>query len=140
LLRAGVRPKVVFERLEHSSVGITMHVYLHVLRRMPEEAARRDPRRPPMNCYQAVNRRDRDRAVTLTKIWWARSQRIRTAAESSFQLDLFRTAAESTYQRIAVRARHLKQLGITDAVIARHLGVSDKTATKAIAWITKRDG
>jgi integrase len=41
LLRAGVHPKVVSERLGHSRVGITMDVYSHVLPGMQEEAARR---------------------------------------------------------------------------------------------------
>ena len=41
LLRAGIHPKVVSERLGHSRVGITMDVYSHVLPGMQEEAARR---------------------------------------------------------------------------------------------------
>jgi integrase len=41
LLRAGVHPKVVSERLGHSQVGITMDTYSHVLPGMQEEAARR---------------------------------------------------------------------------------------------------
>jgi integrase len=41
LLRAGVHPKVVSERLGHSRVGITMDTYSHVLPGMQEEAARR---------------------------------------------------------------------------------------------------
>jgi len=41
LLRQGVHPKVVSERLGHSTVGITLDVYSHVLPGMQEEAARR---------------------------------------------------------------------------------------------------
>jgi integrase len=41
LLRHGVHPKVVSERLGHSTVGITLDVYSHVLPGMQEEAARR---------------------------------------------------------------------------------------------------
>jgi integrase len=40
LLRAGVHPKVVSERLGHARVGITMDVYSHILPGMQEEAAR----------------------------------------------------------------------------------------------------
>lgn len=40
-LRQGVHPKVVSERLGHSTVGITLDVYSHVLPRMQEEAAQR---------------------------------------------------------------------------------------------------
>jgi len=39
LLRAGVSPKVVAERLGHSTVGMTLDVYSHVLPGMQEEAA-----------------------------------------------------------------------------------------------------
>ena len=39
LLRAGISPKVVSERLGHSTIGITLDVYSHVLPGMQEEAA-----------------------------------------------------------------------------------------------------
>ncbi|MCE5311457.1 MAG: site-specific integrase [Acidobacteriales bacterium] len=41
LLKAGISAKVVSERLGHSSVGITLDVYSHVLPGMQEEAAAR---------------------------------------------------------------------------------------------------
>ena len=41
LLRQGVHPKIVSERLGHSTVGITLDVYSHVLPGMQEEAATR---------------------------------------------------------------------------------------------------
>jgi integrase len=41
LLREGVHPKIVSERLGHSTVGITLDVYSHVLPGMQEEAAMR---------------------------------------------------------------------------------------------------
>ena len=41
LLRDGVNPKVIAERLGHSKVGFTLDVYSHVLPGMQEEAARR---------------------------------------------------------------------------------------------------
>ena len=39
LLVAGVRPKVVQERLGHSTVAMTLDVYSHVLPSMQREAA-----------------------------------------------------------------------------------------------------
>ncbi|MCZ6904039.1 MAG: tyrosine-type recombinase/integrase [Acidobacteria bacterium] len=39
LLRAGVSPKLISERLGHSKVGFTLDVYSHLLPGMQEEAA-----------------------------------------------------------------------------------------------------
>jgi len=39
LLKAGVHPKVVSERLGHASIGITLDTYSHVMAGMQEEAA-----------------------------------------------------------------------------------------------------
>jgi integrase len=41
LLRDGVSPKVISERLGHSKVGFTLDVYSHLLPGMQEEAARK---------------------------------------------------------------------------------------------------
>jgi integrase len=41
LLRQGVHPKVVSERLGHSTVGITLDVYSHLMPGIQEEAAKR---------------------------------------------------------------------------------------------------
>lgn len=41
LLRAGIHPKVISERLGHSKVGFTMDVYSHLLPGMQEEAAQK---------------------------------------------------------------------------------------------------
>jgi integrase len=41
LLKRGVLPKVVSERLGHSTIGITLDVYSHVMPGMQEEAARK---------------------------------------------------------------------------------------------------
>lgn len=41
LLRAGVHPKVVSERLGHSAIGITLDTYSHVLPGMQEDAVAR---------------------------------------------------------------------------------------------------
>ena len=39
LLKAGVHPKVVAERLGHASIGITLDTYSHVMPGMQEEPA-----------------------------------------------------------------------------------------------------
>jgi integrase len=41
LLRAGISPKVISERLGHSKVGFTLDVYSHLLPGMQEEAAQK---------------------------------------------------------------------------------------------------
>jgi plasmid maintenance system antidote protein VapI len=38
------------------------------------------------------------------------------------------------YQQLAAKARHLRELGLSDRAIARALGVTDKTVAKAVAW------
>ena len=66
---------------------------------------------------------------------WTRTQRIRTAAEVPFDVALLDTAGPPIYQRIARKALHLRELGLSDRVIARRLGVTDKTVAKAVAWL-----
>jgi len=41
MLKAGVHPKIVSERLGHSNVGITLDTYSHVLPGLQEAAAKR---------------------------------------------------------------------------------------------------
>ena len=41
LLRQGIHPKIVSERLGHSSVAITLDIYSHVMPGMQEDAASR---------------------------------------------------------------------------------------------------
>ncbi len=41
LLRQGVHPKIVSERLGHSKVGLTLDTYSHVVPGMQEEAAQK---------------------------------------------------------------------------------------------------
>jgi hypothetical protein len=45
------------------------------------------------------------------------------------------TAERPVYQRIAASALQLRELGLSDRVIARRLGVTDKTVAKGIAWL-----
>ena len=41
LLKQGIHPKIVSERLGHAKVGITLDIYSHVLPGMQEEAAQK---------------------------------------------------------------------------------------------------
>ena len=66
--------------------------------------------------------------------WGTRSQSIRTAAEAPFEVALGDTAQGPLYQRIAPQAQRLHQPGFTFSCIAKHLGVTDKTVAKAVAW------
>jgi transposase-like protein len=56
-------------------------------------------------------------------------------AEVQFEATLIEIAPRPTYQRIALKARHLSDLGLSHSAIARRLGVSDKTTAKAIELI-----
>src|SRR5262249_26118310 len=68
---------------------------------------------------------------------WTRSQPIRTAARLPIRVPLLRTNPAFTYQEIANRAAHLRRLGMADTAIARTLGVSDKTVSKAIRSLSR---
>jgi len=48
---------------------------------------------------------------------------------------LLDTAEPPVYQRIARKSLQLREFGMSDRAIAVPLGVTDKTATKAIRWL-----
>ena len=73
------------------------------------------------------------------KIRWRRTQSIRTAATSPFEVALVETSKLPAYQRNARKALHLRELGLSARVIAGRLGVTDKTAAKAIRWLESPD-
>ena len=82
--------------------------------------------------FRCIERKER------TERKWTRSQRIRTAAEVPFQIALLETMQALAYQRIASQAKHLKDLGLSLSGIAHHLGVTDKTVAKGLAWMHGR--
>jgi biotin operon repressor len=51
---------------------------------------------------------------------------------------LVETSAAPAYQAIASKALQLRELGLSDRVIAARLGVSDKTVAKAVSWLRCR--
>jgi orotate phosphoribosyltransferase-like protein len=50
---------------------------------------------------------------------------------------LAETSEPPVHQQIARKALQLRELGLSDRVIASRLGVSDKTAAKGIRWVRK---
>lgn len=71
------------------------------------------------------------------KQWWTRTQRIRTVARIPLEAVLLDTGAAPVYQKIASKALHLQQLGLSFSAIAKRIGVTDKTVAKAIAWLRR---
>jgi len=59
----------------------------------------------------------------------------RTAAELPLEVATDRPL----YQRISQDVSHLRALGLSLSQIAAHLGVTDKTAAKALAWADNAD-
>jgi hypothetical protein len=49
-------------------------------------------------------------------------------------VNLLETTPAPAYQRIALQARHVRRLGLPWTSIASALGVTDKTAKKAVTW------
>jgi hypothetical protein len=74
--------------------------------------------------------------INKAERWWTRTQRIRTAAELSFEAILVDAAAAPVYQRLAAKALHLRQLGLRPVAIARRMGIDRKTVTKSLAWLS----
>ena len=60
------------------------------------------------------------------------SRSSRLARNSSGDRASIETEPMPRYRRIAAEVNHLRQLGMSTAAIARHLGVDDKTVAKAI--------
>jgi len=74
-------------------------------------------------------------AVRIHCDWWTRTQRIRTAAAVPLEVPILDGQTQPVYQRIAVKAVRLHELGLTQAEIGGRLGVDGWTAGKAIRWI-----
>jgi DNA-binding MarR family transcriptional regulator len=73
-----------------------------------------------------------ERAVSASSKWWTRSQPIRTIAQLPLAFSLTETRPPFKYQQIAEKASILSRLGLSASAIARRLGVTDKTVTKAL--------
>ena len=67
--------------------------------------------------------------------WWTRTQRIRTVADVPLEVVIIEIKPPPLYQEIAPKAKHLKELGMTQAEIGRRLGVDRWTVGKALRWL-----
>ena len=92
---------------------------------------------------RAVNRREIPRRHHQTKnppngglssVWWTRTRRIRTAASIPVKIPIAETWEPPLYQRIAGKAKHLRDLGMTYPEIGLKLGVDRWTVGKAVRW------
>jgi len=92
-----------------------------------------DPEKAPPNEKPAAFRR----RVRILTVWWTRSRRIRTAASIPVEIPLAETWEPPLYQRIAARAKHLRDLGMTYQEIGDQLGVDRWTIGKAIRWLQR---
>jgi hypothetical protein len=63
---------------------------------------------------------------------WRRTQRIRTAAAIPVVATIIDAGALPVHIAIGPKARHLRELGLSDRNIARAIGVSDKTVAKSL--------
>ncbi len=82
---------------------------------------------------QVFRTREKPR-ILLEKSLVDRTQRTRTVAQLPSEGALLEVTVAPLSQRIARKAFHLQQLGISQSAISRQLGVADKTRAKAIAW------
>src|SRR5438132_12780090 len=64
-----------------------------------------------------------------------RSPPIRPAGQIALTFSLLQARPAFAYQRIAVEATRLQNLGMSAVTIAKSLGVTDKTVVKAISWV-----
>ena len=69
--------------------------------------------------------------------WWTRTQRLRTLAELPFEAEFRSVVPVPVYQRIAAEAAGMQDQGVRVAAIARHFGVDDHTAGKAMRWFRR---
>ena len=61
---------------------------------------------------------------------WTRTQRIRTAGAIPVEAVIVDQVETPLYLKLADKAKHLRELGLSDKAIARALGISDKTLAK----------
>jgi hypothetical protein len=58
-------------------------------------------------------------------------------AEIPIEAAILDTDTAPIYQQIAPKAFQLQQLGMSSSVIAKRLGVNDKTVAKAVGWLRR---
>jgi len=73
-------------------------------------------------------------AVRILRVWWTRTQRIRTLAAVPLEVSILEVEPPPAHQRMAAKVKHMRQLGMSRAEIARRLGVCRKTVAKALSF------
>ena len=63
-----------------------------------------------------------------------RQENIRTLARLPFHADLVWSTPVPVYQRIAAEAAEMRARGVSMHAVAKHFGVDDHTAAKAVRW------
>jgi hypothetical protein len=106
-------------------------IRMELVNRPPPLPRPHDPRRPRLN-------RNAPRGCGGRFLRWTRTQRIRTAAAIPVEVVIADAGSTPAFLRIAAKAAHLRELGMSDRAIAQALDVSDKTVAKAID-ATRRD-
>jgi len=92
--------------------------------------------RPPESAWKRKGPHDReDHGAILSG---PERKEFEPRGPSPFEVALVDTEERPADQRIATKALHLRELGLSDRVIAQRLGVSDKTVGKAIRWLPGR--
>jgi hypothetical protein len=86
----------------------------------------------PEQCLTDILRGENLLTVGFLRCRWTRTQRIRTTAGVPVEAVIVDQAEVPVYLRIAGKAKHLRDLGMSDKAIARALRVSDKTVTKSL--------
>ena len=74
----------------------------------------------------------------LYENWWTQSQRCRTLARLSLDVEQRDPIITPVSQVIASEAAELRARGETFSAIARHFGVTPKTVKKALRWFGPR--
>ena len=72
--------------------------------------------------------------VFRSEAWWTRTQRIRTVAAVPLEVPILEVKLPPVYQRIAQKAKHLRELGMTYPEIGEKLGVDRWAVGKAVRW------
>ena len=62
-------------------------------------------------------------------------RRIRTTATIPVEVPILEIRPPPVYQRIALKAQHLQELGLSQTEIGRRLGVDRWTVGKALRWL-----
>ncbi len=74
----------------------------------------------------------------LRSNWWTRLRPIRTAAEITAKIVIKPEIQIPVYQKLAVKVKQLRLLGMSFKAIGEHLGIDGKTAIKAWRYLSER--